>query len=209
VTSSTPHSSPRSASQQPAGRRRRIVAAAASLLLAAAGVVAVAGPASAHDQLISTNPADGSTLAKLPSQVTLTFGELVLNTDGGTQVKVTDAAGKTISSGPTVVRDNVVSQAVAGTATGTVTVLWRVVSEDGHPVSGEFSFTVQGAGTTLSPVTTSSPSPTAAPAPASSATPVLWVIGGIVLVVVVVIVIAVLATRRRPTETGSSDDRES
>lgn len=208
MTSSTPHSSAISAAQ-PTGRRRRIVAAAAALLLAAAGVVVAAGPASAHDQLISTNPADGSTLAKLPPQVTLTFGELVLDTDGGTQVKVTDAAGKTINSGPTVVKDNVVSQAVTGTATGTVTVLWRVVSEDGHPVSGEFSFTVQGAGTTLSPVPTGTPSPTTAPAAASTASPVLWVIGGIVLVVVVVIVIAVLVTRRRPAENDSSDDRES
>ncbi len=186
-----------------------MVAAATALLLAAAGVVLAAGPASAHDQLISTNPADGSTLAKLPAQVTLTFGEVVLDTDGGTQVKVTDAAGKTISSGPTVVKDNVVSQGVAGTATGTMTVLWRVVSEDGHPVSGEFSFTVQGSGATLSPVPTSTPSPTAAPAGASSSSPVLWVIGGIVLVVVVVIVIAVMMSRRRPTETESSDDRES
>jgi methionine-rich copper-binding protein CopC len=208
VTSSTPHSSAISAAQ-PTGRRRRIVAAAAALLLAAAGVVVAAGPASAHDQLISTNPADGSTLAKLPPQVTLTFGELVLDTDGGTQVKVTDAAGKTISSGPTIVKDNVVSQAVTGKATGTVTVLWRVVSEDGHPVSGDFSFTVQGSGASIVPVPTSTPSPTATPAATTSASPVLWVIAGIVVIVVVVIVIAVLATRRRPGETESSDDRES
>ncbi|KHK96964.1 hypothetical protein LK09_14020 [Microbacterium mangrovi] len=194
---------------QPRGLRRRIAAAAASLLLAAAGVALTTGPASAHDQLISTNPADGSTLATLPAQVTLTFGELVLNTNGGTQVKVTDSTGKTINAGPTVVKDNVVSQGVAGGASGTVTVLWRVVSEDGHPVSGQFSFTVQGAGATIAPVPTGTPSPTPAPAPASTSSPVLWVIGGIVLVVVVVIVIAVLVTRRRPAETESSDDRES
>lgn len=186
-----------------------MLAAATALLLAAAGVMVATGPASAHDQLISTNPADGSTLAKLPAQVTLTFGEVVLDNDGGTQVKVTDSTGKTINSGATIVKDNVVTQAVAGGATGTVTVLWRVISEDGHPVSGEFSFTVQGAGTTLAPVPTSTPSPTAAPAAASSASPVLWVVGGIVVVVIVVIVIAVLVTRRRPADTESSDDRES
>ncbi|HWT32634.1 MAG TPA: copper resistance CopC family protein [Microbacterium sp.] len=205
MISSTPLSSPLPASRK-RGALRRIAAVAASLLLAAAGVVVTALPASAHDQLISTSPANGSTVATLPAQVTLTFGEVVLDTDGGTQVKVTDATGKVIDAGPTEVQDNVVSQRVNGAAAGPVTVLWRVISEDGHPVSGEFTFTVQS-GTTSAPAPSSTP--TATPAAASSASPVIWVVAGIVAAVVVVIVIALLVSRRRPDDAESSDDQES
>jgi methionine-rich copper-binding protein CopC len=187
-----------------------MAAVAASALLAVAGIAVSAVPASAHDQLISTNPADGSTLASLPAQVTLTFGEVVLDTDGGTQVKVTDSSGKSLNAGATAVKDNVVTQGVTGQASGPVTVLWRVISEDGHPVSGEFTFTVQGKGATIAPVPTATPSPTAtAASTGESSSPILWVIGGIVVVVAVIIVVAVLVSRRRPSDTESSDDRES
>jgi methionine-rich copper-binding protein CopC len=180
------------------------------MALAAAGVGLVAAPASAHDQLISTNPADGSTLATLPNQVTLTFGEVVLDTDGGTQVKVTDSSGKSLNAGATTVKDNVVTQGVTGHVTGPVTVLWRVISEDGHPVSGQFSFTVQGKGATVSPIPTATPSPSpSAAADSSGASPIIWVVGSILVVVIVIVVIAVLLSRRRPGDTESSDDRES
>jgi len=191
-----------------------VAALVASLLLAVAGVAVTALPASAHDQLISTSPADGATVDRLPSEVTLTFGQVVLDTDGGTRVKVTDASGATISTGPTVVTDNVVSQRVAGGAAGTVTVLWRVVSADGHPVSGEFSFDVREAASSAPPATvaprtgTAQPSPSPAPASASPA-PVIWVIAGILVVVIVIVVIALLVTRRRGGDGDSPDDRES
>lgn len=206
MISSTPHRSPRQTLQHH-GAVRRIATVAASLLLALAGVAVTALPASAHDQLISTSPSNGATVSTLPAQVTLTFGEVVLDTDGGTQVKVTDATGKTINAGPTVVQDNVVTQRVAGAAAGKVTVLWRVISEDGHPVSGSFAFTVRN-GTTAAAVPTSRPSPTSAPA-ASSSAPIIWVVVGIVAAVAIVVVIAVLVSRRRPDDTESSDDQES
>jgi len=127
---------------RPSRARRRLGAGLASVLLAAASVVLVAGPASAHDQLLSTDPADGATVAALPAKVTMTFNDVVLDTDGGTQVRVTDAAGRSLADGPVQIQDNVVTQPLHGTASGTVCVLWRVVSADGHPVSSEFAFTV-------------------------------------------------------------------
>ena len=54
------------------------------------------------------------------------------------------------------------TQALSGAASGLVTVLWKVVSSDGHPISGEFAFSVPTAPT---------PTPTATPTPTSSASP--------------------------------------
>ena len=45
-------------------------------------------------------------------------------------------------TGAPVVADTVLTQPLAGEASGVVTVLWKVVSSDGHPISGEYSFTV-------------------------------------------------------------------
>ena len=60
-------------------------------------LIASAGPASAHDVLRSTNPADGAVVDRLPDRVVLTFDEPALAI--GTQVVVTGPAG-TVSDGP-------------------------------------------------------------------------------------------------------------
>jgi hypothetical protein len=56
--------------------------------------------------------------------------------------------------------DNEVRQSLAGGPAGAYTVVWRVTSADGHPVSGTFAFTADEAST--SPTTTSAPTVTAA-----------------------------------------------
>jgi methionine-rich copper-binding protein CopC len=183
------------------------------LLFASAVVLLSARPAAAHDSLISTDPANGAAVDSLPSELTLSFSAVLLSDEGGTVVEVTDAAGTDLTDGTPTVDQNVVTQPLTGSASGVVTVLWRVVSSDGHPVSGEYSFTVTGV-STPAPTATSSAAPSS-PAPAitaptsSQATPVTapddedvanplpWVIGGIVLVVLIAVVIALLAARAR------------
>lgn len=142
-------------------------AAAAALGMAAASVALVAGPASAHDQLIGTDPADGSTVTALPAEVTLTFNDVVIDDPTGTQLRVADASGASLVHGERTVEDNVVTQRLRSAGDGVpgrVTVEWRVVSRDGHPVAGEFSFTVTGA-------PSSSPTASAPPAGTASSTP--------------------------------------
>jgi methionine-rich copper-binding protein CopC len=113
---------------------RRLVSA----LLALGFVVAVPTVAQAHDVLERTTPADGTTVDRLPGAVVLTFSEKPL--DIGTQVVVTGPSGNVASGSPTIDgRD--VTQALAPTApAGDYTVTYRVTSDDGHPVSGSFSF---------------------------------------------------------------------
>jgi methionine-rich copper-binding protein CopC len=193
---------------------RPLAAALASVVLTFAAVLVVAGPASAHDQLVSTSPANGSTVQAAPTEVSLTFAEIVLDTDGGTQMKVTDAGGSSLNDGATTVQDNVVTQRIHA-ATGLVTVLWRAVSEDGHPVSGTFSFTVERSATAPSPTATSaststagsaSPVPGSAGAAPGSASPanrapidtMPWLVLGILFVAAVGGGIALVLLRRRP-----------
>ena len=140
---------------------RLLTAAAAAALLSAGGLI-VASPASAHDELVSSDPAADASLEALPAQLTLTFSAEIADDEGASEVQVTDAAGTVLTSGSPAVTDNVLTQPLQGAASGAVTVLWKVVSSDGHPISGEFAFTV------TAPV---APTPTPAPTGSASAAP--------------------------------------
>lgn len=119
---------------------------AAGLAVAAVAVFATAVPASAHDQLVSSTPADGEVFATAPTGVSMTFsGELlVLDSDlTGAVVLVVDESGTDWVAGPVTVSGKTVTaeldpaMPVAG-----YQVRWQVVSEDGHPISGVIPFTV-------------------------------------------------------------------
>lgn len=112
-------------------------------LLLAAWLVG-ADHASAHDQLVGSNPSAGTDLHKAPTSLRLTFSDTVHDT--GVAVRVTDASGRQLQSGDPVVADDVVTQRLESTKTpGTVRVVWRVSSADGHPVSGNFNFSINAA----------------------------------------------------------------
>ena len=198
----TPHRRPRA---------RVVVAVIVAAAFAWAGLLAAAGPASAHDVIRSTNPADGAIVDRLPDRVVLTFDEPALAL--GSEVVVTGPAGP-VSDGPPSLVDNEVRQAVRAGPAGRYTVLWRVTSADGHPVSGTFAFTTQQAGagpTSTAPASssevTSSPATTvAAPSATAAAQPVAAPSSGspVAVVAVVVVLLAVAALggwwwRRRVT----------
>ena len=166
-------------------------------------LIATAVPAAAHDVLRSTNPADGAVVDRLPDRVVLTFDEPALAI--GTEVVVTGPAGP-VSDGPPQLVDAEVRQPVRAGPAGRYTVLWRVTSADGHPVSGTFAFTTQqgsAASPTATPGTTTAPStspssasttaPTSVPATSPSATPQTAGLPGPAVVAVLAGVIALLA----------------
>ncbi|MCW2917144.1 MAG: copper resistance protein CopC [Actinomycetia bacterium] len=118
-------------------RAVRIGTVTAGALLALAMTT---GPASAHTSLKEASPAIGSTVSP-PSQILLTFADPVTFP----QVVLIDSAGGRHESGKAQAVDNKVTEQVAGTlASGVYTVGWRVVAVDGHPVNGEYRFTVKG-----------------------------------------------------------------
>lgn len=150
--------------------------AVTAVVVGLAGVLGMAGalPASAHDELVSTDPTDGATVATAPDQVTLTFTDKAIAL--GTEVKVTGPDGSVVSSGdPQLGPMTVVQPLVAARPAGAYTVTWRVTSADGHPVSGTFHFTASAAtGTAPAPTgsaTGSATAPAAVPATDTPAPP--------------------------------------
>lgn len=133
-------------------------------------LVAAAGPAQAHNGLVSSDPADGATVAVAPDHVTLTFTEPAIAL--GTQVRVVSPAGVAVGVGDPVLTDTSVTQALDGDLpAGAYTVTWRVTSADGHPVEGALTFTAQGAaalGSAAVPVPGPTPTPTPAPEPGAT-----------------------------------------
>jgi copper resistance protein C len=156
------HVTPRAVHRRP----RRGLALLATTLLSGVLVLAGASAAQAHDTLVGTDPADGSTVAEVPDHVTLTFGEPAQAL--GTEVVVHGPNGEALSVGPAQLAGNAVTQDVAPVRpAGVYTVEWRVTSQDGHPVSGTFTFTATesvglpaGVTPTAAP-TTDTPAPTA------------------------------------------------
>ena len=129
----------------------------------------------------------------------LTFDEPALAI--GTEVVVTGPAGP-VSDGPPQLVDAEVRQPVRAGPAGRYTVLWRVTSADGHPVSGTFAFTTQqgsAASPTATPATTTAPSttppttPTSVPPTVPAATPQTAGPPGPAVVAVLAGVIALLA----------------
>ncbi len=118
------------------------------VVLALVGVALLlgAGTAFAHNVLVTSDPADGSSVATGPSRVTLTFDLPVQ--EGFAAITVIGPDGLRFQHGPAAVDSNVVSMAVnpLGPA-GRYTIGYRVVSGDGHPVSGSVGFTLTKAGT--------------------------------------------------------------
>ncbi|MCK9926798.1 copper resistance protein CopC [Frankia sp. Mgl5] len=121
-------------------------------------------PAWAHSTLRSTDPADGSTLEAPPTRISLVFSEAVW-ADYAT-VAVTRAGGGQIPADPPQVTDTTLSVAVRDVTAGDYHVTWRVVSTDGHPISGEFSFAV--AAPPAAVATTATPEPVAPPGGATT-----------------------------------------
>ncbi|QAV70122.1 copper resistance protein CopC [Salinibacterium sp. UTAS2018] len=109
--------------------------------LAALLVFALPQVASAHDQIIEQTPNESEVLEVAPTEITLEFtGELM---DITQLAMVVDADGTDWVSGPMqVTRRTAVQPLLPDLPDGSYQVRWRVVSSDGHPISGSFEFAV-------------------------------------------------------------------
>ncbi|WP_405934587.1 copper resistance protein CopC [Streptomyces longwoodensis] len=121
-------------------------------LAAVAALLVGAGPAAAHAALTGSDPAQGTVVDTAPTQVSLTFSEKVATTDGS--LRVLDPKGKRVDTGkPANVSGTTYAvQLHAGLPDGTYTVTYQVVSEDSHPVSGAYTFSIGAPSRTSVPV---------------------------------------------------------
>lgn len=219
--------------QKPFSRRAASVVTA--LLLAGAGVLGSSSPAAAHDELLSSYPSAETSVRTSPDEITLTFSAALVDADTPSVIEVVDATGRNVGAGaPGITGASITQHLSPETAAGQYTVTWAVVSSDGHPISGEYSFTVGAAEPAQTAPAGGTPGPsTASPSPSPSATtsaaapnqnyggvtsgggelfPVLTLLAGVVILGggVIVVLLAGRERRRRDraAETGSAGDEE-
>jgi methionine-rich copper-binding protein CopC len=102
-----------------------------------------ATPVSAHAQLLSANPQSKSTVYVLPIQVKLMFSDDLIDLEGGNQIQVTDPKGKRLDLGANTLLGNQLSvELKKSSLLGRYKVTYRVLSEDGHPISASYYFTL-------------------------------------------------------------------
>lgn len=147
-------------------------------------------PALAHSVLVSSDPVKDSSIATAPPVVTLVFNEPLDH--GFTELAVLGPDGTSHWEGgaPTIVAEKLSAPLRTLGAAGVYTVKYRVVSADGHPVSGSvpFTLTTSGAGTAVDPVVQTD---TAVVRPAADdAMPVWPWIAGAVLVAIAGVFVA-------------------
>src|SRR5439155_9449239 len=112
-------------------------------LAALAAALGLPGAAWGHAALLHTVPTPSQTVNKAPQEVRLTYSEAI--EPRFAIVSVTDVNAKQVTSGaptrsPTNADTLVVPLKKLGE--GWYLVWWRVISEDGHPVRGAFTFAV-------------------------------------------------------------------
>lgn len=117
----------------------RILALTALLLL-------FASPAQAHDQLVDANPSEGETVEAGIIDIELRFSDDVLGIGQGNEILVIGPIGEQSelrNNSCASSDDDLVSTQVDLDTPGDYTISWRVVSGDGHPITGIQRFTVE------------------------------------------------------------------
>ncbi len=141
---------------------RALTRAAAGTLVLLALLVGPATPASAHAQLLESTPTPGQRFEQAPDQVELVFDEAVQLPDEALRLFVvgeTEPRPLTASA----VDARVSAPLPADLGAGGFVLSYRVISADGHPVSGTLAFTVGDAAPTPGRVDTGElPTPTPA-----------------------------------------------
>ncbi len=124
-------------------RRRRLgLALLAAVAALAVGGLGAAAPVSAHATLVSTSPVDGSQVDGTLTQVSLTFDEAVSVSAGA--IRVLDPTGSDVEIGTTAVLPGdpatVFVRLRPDLPKAPYLVVWHAVSDDSHPVYGQFRF---------------------------------------------------------------------
>jgi len=116
---------------------------AAGLGIALVAVLATATPAWAHNYLVSSTPAEGAVLTELPEHFSVTTNEALLDLSGtgsGFGMEIIDADGLYYGDGcVTVEGASLFADPAIGEA-GAYTLVYQVVSADGHTISDSFEF---------------------------------------------------------------------
>ena len=128
------------------------------------------GVASAHNTLLSSDPVDGASLSAAPTQITWVFDKAVpLETMTVTLIDVTGARSELRGSAHGRAGDAQVVTPLPSLQPGPVSIRWRLVSPDGHAITGRVGVTVSAPVTTAIPAVPVSPASPVSPVSVDSA----------------------------------------
>ncbi len=106
--------------------------------LGIAALMTLSASALAHTDLVNSNPEDGAMLMQQPEALAMSFGEDVKMSS----LKLVDSGGQALDLGAEMKAGpgSDLSVTLPELVPDTYTVHWVVQSQDGHEVSGQFSF---------------------------------------------------------------------
>lgn len=119
---------------------KRTLSALLILLISIIGIP----KANAHAQLTSSFPGKNQIITSIPTFIWLEFDGDLLQFDKRevNKITVTNNKNQKVDFGGTIVGGARISTKIKSTLTaGKYLITYRIVSEDGHPVQGSFSFT--------------------------------------------------------------------
>ena len=97
----------------------------------------------AHAQLIKEFPLGNSEIVDIPEKVSLDFDNQIIDLGSGNDLRVLNKDGVDVSTGDVTIVGANLSKSLSNTLEpGKYTVSYRVVSEDGHVVTGEYFFSI-------------------------------------------------------------------
>ena len=155
-------------------------------------LISASNGANAHSGLISSNPSQGEVLDQLPQALTLTFNEELIVIEGETVNSLhlfAEGSAEKTELDVSIVGPDINGLLPSGTyPPGLYEISYRVVSADGHPVTGEISFSTQSS-TTISfapgePVTTAYVDESEE----STSQTLIYILAGLLLALVIAIV---------------------
>jgi methionine-rich copper-binding protein CopC len=103
-------------------------------------LAALGGPAAAHAFLEKATPSASANLRVAPANVTLKFSEALEPAFSG--MTVTNAAGRDMSTGPTVTTGAEMLVPLGVLKPGRYSMRWHAVSVDTHRTDGRYEFTI-------------------------------------------------------------------
>ena len=181
----------------------RIKRLVATTFIALISSIALATSSTAHTDVVSTSPTDGAVIDVTPADVSITFSEPPI--EQGAAILLADVSGTELPLGDIEFNGaQVKAAAPTDLPAGDYIVTWRVSAQDGHVLTGEFSFTFTGKVVVVDPTN----SVTAGTEETAVAIPVMedvtsgddgsnLLVRSIVALVAIAIVVAIYAARKR------------
>ncbi len=119
---------------------KKVLAALALLFI----TLSPTSPAIAHTDVDKTTPSAGSTVEAGVQKISISFTDKILNLADSSEISITGPSGDEVEISCIEVKDKALSADALVAVEGKYIVVWRTVAEDGHAITGKFSFSVTG-----------------------------------------------------------------